>query len=163
LAGAAFRHRCNRRGDGLDHARLPRTSGPLDVRAWAPRTGDRSTGPGGGRRMKLFAELYSALDRTTKTNEKVAALKRYLAAAQPEEAAGAISSLLGRRPKRLLESRKLAQWAIEEAGVPDWIFGECYSAVGDGAETIALLLPPAESSSPHPLHYWVEERLLPLR
>ncbi len=113
--------------------------------------------------MKLFAELYAALDRTTKTNEKVAALTRYLSQAQPEDAAWAVAFLLGRRPKRLLESRKLSQWAVEEAGVPDWLFGECHHAVGDGAETIALLLPPAQTSTALPLHYWVEERLLPLR
>src|SRR5882724_3251971 len=113
--------------------------------------------------MKLFAELYSALDRTTKTNEKVAALKDYFSQAQPEDAAWAVSFLLGRRPKRLLESRKLTQWALEESGVPDWLFGDCYHAVGDGAETIALLLPPAQESSALPLHYWVEERLLPMR
>jgi DNA ligase 1 len=113
--------------------------------------------------VKAFAELYAALDETTKTNAKVAALTRYLAAAAPEDAAWAVNFLIGRRPKRLLESRKLAQWAIEEAGIPDWMFGECYQAVGDFAETIALLLPPAAASSPLPLHYWVEERLLPLR
>ena len=72
--------------------------------------------------MKAFAELYAALDRTTKTNDKVDALKHYLSAAQPEDAAWAVNFLIGRRPKRLLESRKLAQWAIEEAGVPDWLF-----------------------------------------
>jgi len=113
--------------------------------------------------MKAFAELYAALDQTTKTNAKVDALKRYLSAAQPEDAAWAVNFLIGRRPKRLLESRKLAQWAIEEAGVPDWLFGDCYHAVGDFAETIALLLPPADASSQLPLHYWIEERLLPLR
>jgi DNA ligase-1 len=113
--------------------------------------------------MKAFAELYAALDATTKTNEKVAALTRYFAAAAPADAAWAASFLLGRRPKRLLESRKLAQWAIEEAGVPDWLFGECYHAVGDFAETIALLLPPTAASTALPLDYWVEERLLPMR
>ncbi len=113
--------------------------------------------------MKAFAELYAALDGTTKTNEKVAALRRYLAAAPPGDAAWAVNFLVGRRPKRLLESRKLAQWAIEEAGIPDWLFGECYEAVGDFAETMALLLPPSEQSSDRPLSYWVEERLLPLR
>jgi DNA ligase-1 len=113
--------------------------------------------------VKAFAELYTALDETTKTNQKVAALKRYLQAAQPADAAWAVNFLIGRRPKRLLESRKLAQWAVEEAGVPDWLFGECYQAVGDFAELIALLLPPAAASSDLPLSYWVEERLLPLR
>jgi DNA ligase 1 len=113
--------------------------------------------------MKAFADLYAALDQTTKTNGKIAALTRYLTQAPPDDAAWAVSFLIGRRPKRLLESRKLAEWAIAEAGVPDWLFGECYHAVGDFAETIALLLPPAESSSHLPLHVWVEERLLPMR
>jgi DNA ligase-1 len=118
--------------------------------------------------VKAFAELYAALDGTTKTNQKVAALTRYLAAAAPEDAAWAVNFLIGRRPKRLLESRKLAQWAIEEVGVPDWLFGECYHAVGDFAETIALLLPPVNPDRPEglshmPLHWWVEERLLPMR
>jgi DNA ligase 1 len=113
--------------------------------------------------VKLFADLYAALDATTKTNEKVAALTRYFSAAAPADAAWAASFLLGRRPKRLFESRKLAAWAIEEAGVPDWLFGECYHAVGDFAETIALLLPPTAASTELPLHWWVEERLLPMR
>ncbi len=113
--------------------------------------------------MKAFADLYWALDETTKTNEKVTALTNYFTAVPPEDAAWAASFLIGRRPKRLLESRKLAQWAIDESLVPDWLFGECFHAVGDFAETIALLLPPAQSSTNLPLHYWVEERLLPLR
>jgi DNA ligase-1 len=113
--------------------------------------------------MKAFAELYAALDETTKTNAKIAALRRYFEAAQPADAAWAVSFLIGRRPKRLLESRKLAQWASAEAGVPDWLFGECYQAVGDFAETIALLLPPVAGSTDLPLHYWIEERLLPMR
>jgi len=113
--------------------------------------------------VKLFTELYTALDETTKTNEKVAALARYFREAPPEDAAWAVNFLIGRRPKRLLESRKLAQWATEEAEIPDWLFSECYHAAGDFAEIIALLLPPAADSTPLPLHYWVEERLLPLR
>src|SRR6266851_2802332 len=62
--------------------------------------------------MKAFADLYAALDETTKTNEKVDALTRYLKAVPPEDAAWAIHFLIGRRPKRLVESRKLARWAI---------------------------------------------------
>jgi DNA ligase-1 len=113
--------------------------------------------------VKAFAELYAALDATTKTNEKVAAITRYFSSVPPADAAWATTFLIGRRPKRLLDSRKLAQWAMEESGIPEWLFGECYQAVGDFAETIALLLPPAQSSSNLPLSYWIEERLLPLR
>ncbi|HKD07196.1 MAG TPA: ATP-dependent DNA ligase [Bryobacteraceae bacterium] len=113
--------------------------------------------------MKGFAQLYSALDETTKTNEKIEALATYFRNAPPDDAAWAIHFLIGRRIKRLIESRKLVEWAIAETGVPEWIFGECYFATGDFAETIALLLPEPISSTDKPLRYWVEERLLPLR
>jgi DNA ligase 1 len=113
--------------------------------------------------MKAFADLYTALDETTKTNAKVEALVSYFRTVPPEDAVWAMHFLIGRRIKRLIETRKLVGWAIEAAGVPDWIFGDCYNAVGDLAETIALLLPPPTESTAKPLHYWVEQRLLPLR
>jgi DNA ligase-1 len=113
--------------------------------------------------VKAFADLYAALDETTKTNEKVAAMASYFRAAPPEDAAWAVHFLIGRRPKRLIPTRDLVEWAIQEAGISDWLFGECYQAVGDLAETIALLLPAARTSSGEPLRYWVEQRLLPMR
>jgi DNA ligase-1 len=113
--------------------------------------------------MRAFADLYTALDETTKTNEKVEALVSYFRSAAPDDAVWAIHFLIGRRLKRLIETRKLVAWAIGEVGVSDWIFGDCYSAVGDLAETIALLLPAPSASTDKPLSYWVRERLLPLR
>ncbi len=92
--------------------------------------------------MKAFADLYATLDETTKTNEKIAAMAGYFRSAPPEDTAWAVHFLIGRRPKRLIPTRDLVAWAIEEANIPDWLFGECYQAVGDLAETIALLLPP---------------------
>jgi DNA ligase-1 len=112
--------------------------------------------------VKAFADLYAALDETTKTNEKIATMASYFRAAPPEDAAWAVHFLIGRRPKRLIPTRDLVEWAIQEAGISDWLFGECYQAVGDLAETIALLLPAARTSSGEPLRYWVEERLLPM-
>jgi DNA ligase-1 len=113
--------------------------------------------------MRAFADLYTALDETTKTNAKVDALAKYFRTVPPEDAVWAIHFLIGRRIKRLIETRKLVAWAIEEAGIPEWIFGDCYAAVGDLAETIALLLPSPIATTDKPLRYWVEERLLPLR
>ncbi|MFL5245414.1 MAG: ATP-dependent DNA ligase [Gemmataceae bacterium] len=113
--------------------------------------------------MKAFADLYAALDETTKTNEKVKALVRYFRSAPPADAAWAIYFLSGRKPKQVVPTRKLAEWAIEMAGVPEWLFEESYHAVGDLAETIALLLPQSGSASDLPLHVWVEQKLLPLR
>jgi DNA ligase-1 len=113
--------------------------------------------------MKRFADLYAALDETTKTNEKVDAIASYLASSPADDAAWAIHFLIGRRPKRLIATKELVAWALEESGIPDWMFGESYHAVGDLAETIALLLPPPTASTDLPLRYWVEERLLAMR
>jgi DNA ligase-1 len=113
--------------------------------------------------VKRFAELYAELDETTKTGEKVDALAAYFAHTPPEDAAWAVHFLSGRRPKRLVGARKLAAWAMETADVPEWLFAESYESVGDLAETISLLLPESDASSPLPLHAWVQERLLPLR
>jgi DNA ligase-1 len=113
--------------------------------------------------MKAFARLYDALDETTSTSEKVAALAAYFRAAPPRDAAWAVHFLSGRRPKRLVGTGRLRAWAAEEAGIPEWLFEESYAAVGDLAETISLLLPENASSGDEPLSWWVEQRLLPLR
>jgi len=131
--------------------------------------------------MKRFARLYSAIDSTTSTNRKVEAMVEYFAEAAPADAAWAVYFLAGGRPKRLIPVRRVATWAMEESGVPDWLFEESYHAVGDLAETIALLLPetkagpslrsgrqngdvlPTEARGLRlNLHEWVENRLLPL-
>lgn len=113
--------------------------------------------------MKAFAALYRCLDETTKTNRKVACLRDYFAAAPPADAAWAVYFLSGRKPKRLLGVRELAAWACAEAKLPEWMFDECYDAVGDLAETIALVLPEPGQSTDESLAFWVEQRLLPLR
>jgi DNA ligase 1 len=123
----------------------------------------RTFSPSPCRPVKRFAELYAELDETTKTGEKVDALAAYFARTPPEDAAWAVHFLSGRRPKRLVGARKLAAWAMETADVPEWLFAECYESVGDLAETISLLLPESDQSSPLPLHAWVQDRLLPLR
>src|SRR6185312_5129955 len=113
--------------------------------------------------MKAFARLYTALDETTATNEKIAALVNYFRSAPPADAAWAVHFLSGRRPKRLVSAPKLRAWAAEEGRIPGWLFEESYQAVGDLAETITLVLPAGGSSSELSLGQWVEERLLPLR
>ena len=114
--------------------------------------------------MRAFADLYARLDETTKTLEKVAAMVGYFSAVEPADGAWAVYFLTGRKPRQLVPSKLLKRWSVEAAGVPDWLFVECYHSVGDLAETIALLVPPAstvaESAS---LTAWVETRMLPLR
>src|SRR5512132_929597 len=110
--------------------------------------------------MKRFAKLFSEIDSTTRTSEKVEAMSRYFTQAAPEDAAWAVWFLSGGRPKRLIPVRRLAGWAMDEASIPEWLFSECYDAVGDLAETVSLLLPDAASTSDRPLHSWIEDRLL---
>ncbi len=57
----------------------------------------------------------------------------------------------------------LREMAVERAGIDDWLFEECYQAVGDLAETIAHVLPPPRTRSSAGLAEWIEQRLLPLR
>jgi DNA ligase 1 len=113
--------------------------------------------------MKAFANLYAALDGTTRTSAKTDALVAYFEAAPPEDAAWAVYFLTGNRPRQAVKTTFLHAWAAEAARLPDWLFAESYDAVGDLAETIALILPAPGRRDDVPLHRWIEERLLPLR
>jgi len=113
--------------------------------------------------MEAFARLYAELDATTSTHAKLDALKRYFAVAAPADAAWAAYFLAGGRPRQAVPARVLRQMAIERAGIDDWLFEECYQAVGDLAETIAHVLPPPRTKSSAGLAEWIEQRLLPLR
>ncbi len=113
--------------------------------------------------MKFFTELYNELDQTNKTNEKVEALKNYFAQASKSDAAWALYFLSGRKPRQIVPSKKLREWALELSGIPEWLFDESRDTVGDGAETIALLLPNNTEIDETPLNILVEQKLLPLR
>lgn len=113
--------------------------------------------------MKRFAKLFSELDTSTSTRSKVDALKRYFAIADAPDAAWAVYFLAGGKPRQAINSRVLREFATGASGLPEWLFEESYQAVGDLAETIALLLPPPIRESEGTLAYWIEERLLPLR
>ena len=113
--------------------------------------------------VKDFANLYRSLDETTSTNRKIDAMVDYFRRIPGEDAIWAISFLIGRKPRRVIPTRKLMQWAAELAEVPDWLFDASYDVVGDLAETITLLLPVATRSSDRCLNEWIQNYLLPLR
>ena len=113
--------------------------------------------------MKRFAALYAAIDASTRTNTKIQAMVEYFAHAEPRDAAWAAWFLTGHRPRQPVPTKRLHLWAAEAAGLPLWLFEESYDAVGDLAETIALVLPSPTHEDDAPLHHWIEERLVPLR
>ena len=112
--------------------------------------------------MRRFADLYCALDASTKTNAKVAALVAYFRAAPPADAAWATYFLTGRKLKRAVGSRDLRDAALALAQIPEWLFDASYDAVGDLAETIALVLPAPEATDARGLAEWVDGELAPL-
>lgn len=113
--------------------------------------------------MKAFADLYHQLDATTSSNAKLAALRDYFLVSPAEDAAWAVYFLAGGRPRQLVPTKSLRELTLTLAGLPEWLFEESYHAVGDLAETMALLLPTSAHTSQDGLSTWVEHKLLPLR
>ena len=113
--------------------------------------------------MREFARLYADLDETTATNRKLEALKAYFSSAAPENAAWAVYFLAGGKPRQAVPAKLLRQYATEYAGLDEWLFDECYDAVGDLAETIAHILPEPKTRSDIGLAIWIEQRIAPLR
>ena len=91
--------------------------------------------------MKRFAQLFERMDETNKTNAKVAAMKDYFSSAPSADCAWAAFFLWGGKVRAPVPMRSFRAWAVDMAEVPDWLFDECYDAVGDLAETAALLYP----------------------
>ena len=113
--------------------------------------------------MEAFARLYAELDATTSTHAKLAALDAYFRGAAAADAAWAAYFLAGGRPRQLVPVRVLRDVAVAAAGLPRWLFDECYDAVGDFAETVAHVLPPPSRTSDAGLADWMSVRVLPLR
>jgi DNA ligase-1 len=98
----------------------------------------------------LFSKLFYELDSTTKNSRKVQALTHYFNQAPDPDKLMVIAIFTGRRPKRQIKLSELKQWAIQTAQIPDWLFEESYSVVGDLAETIHLILQNSTPRNPLP-------------
>lgn len=125
--------------------------------------------------MKRFAALVRALEETKGAAEREALLVEYFRETPAADAAWAASLLAGPRPRRALSPAELRGWAAEAAALPEWLVEESQRAVGDLAETVALLLEAGRErdgetgprvgsagAGEWPLHRVIEERLLPL-
>lgn len=105
--------------------------------------------------MKAFATLFSDLDQTNKTNEKVRLLKGYFEQATDKDKLWVLALFTHKRPKRQVKTSALRIWAAEKANLPEWLFNESYNIVGDLAETISLVLPPPTNTSNKTLSDWI--------
>ncbi|MEP3675575.1 ATP-dependent DNA ligase [Sulfitobacter sp.] len=107
--------------------------------------------------MKAFAALFNAIDQSTKTSIKINALADYFKVADDVDKLWTAALFSGRRPKRAVTTTRLRAWGAEAAGIPPWLFEECYPVVGDLAETIALVLPATPTTDNRPLSQWITD------
>lgn len=105
--------------------------------------------------MKHFAELFTSLDQSNKTSDKLVALKHYFLNAQDDDKLWTIALFTHKRPKKQVNTKLLREWCCEVAGIPDWLFEESYQTVGDLAETLSLLLPLKTKTDDRSLSYWI--------
>ncbi len=105
--------------------------------------------------MKRFTILFTELDQTSKTSVKVKALAEYFKIAAATDKLWTVALFSGRHPKRAVTTKQLRHWAAEHAGIPLWLFEESYPVVGDLAETLALILPPARKLIDRSLSDWI--------
>src|SRR5580704_12707526 len=113
--------------------------------------------------MKQFTDLFIALDRTTRTSEKLEALRDYFRTAPAADAIWAAYLMTGRKIVRTVSFRLLRDWAAEVSGYPAWLVDECYTLVGDLSETLSLILAGRSDGAGAPgLRELIEGTLKPL-
>ncbi len=107
--------------------------------------------------MKTFAQLITSLESTNKTNAKIDAMVHYLQTAPENDKLWFLALFTGKRPKRPVNTNLLKLWALEITQLPEWLFLESYSSVGDLGETLSLILPPPENEIDMSLSQWMSE------
>ena len=95
-----------------------------------------------------FVQLFQMLDTNQSTNAKRSALVEFIETAHPLESALAVEALTGRRQRRQLKPSLLKQAAYQAFAEESWLFEECYAAVGDLSETLAILFADQDAVSP---------------
>lgn len=107
--------------------------------------------------MKDFATLINALDSTNKTSLKQEAIIEFLKVASSKDKLWFLALFTGKKPKRNINSSFMKIWAMEVAQIPEWLFVESYSSVGDLGETISLILPPPQKKIDISLSDWMQK------
>jgi DNA ligase-1 len=107
--------------------------------------------------VNTFAELFRKLDATTKTGEKSAAIVEFFQKSSRDDSAWAVSLLMGNRIRPPVKTKLLREWTVQQAGISDWLFEECYAWVGDLAETLNTLIPEQAAIAEQSLSCWIAE------
>ena len=112
--------------------------------------------------MREFSQLFHDLDESTKTNDRIDQLVKYLTEAAPEDSIWVCWFLAGNRIKGAIKTSELRTFASERSGLPQWLLEECHDRVGDLAETISLLVATEGSGEILSLSEWISTFIEPM-
>ncbi len=107
--------------------------------------------------MIHFSQLFNDLDGAASIGLKVKALAFYFEEASDRDKVWTISLLKGQRPKRIVTSAILRNWAMTFSSVRPWLFEESHQFVGDLTETISLVVGGSENVSERSLNDWLTD------
>ena len=112
--------------------------------------------------MREFSQLFHDLDESTKTNDRIDQLVKYLMEAAPQDSIWVCWFLAGNRIKGAIKTSELRTFASERSGLPQWLLEECHDRVGDLAETISLLVATEGSGEILSLSEWIIKFIEPM-
>jgi DNA ligase-1 len=107
--------------------------------------------------MNHFTQLISRSDSTNKLNAKIDAMVQFFQKAENADKLWFLALFTGKRGRRLISSGLMREWVLQRTGLPEWLFVESYSAVGDLGETIALVLPRQSRQLNFSLSEWMQQ------
>ncbi|TBN06733.1 ATP-dependent DNA ligase [Hyunsoonleella flava] len=107
--------------------------------------------------MRDFVNLINTVEITNKTNAKIQALVDFFESATDKDKLWLIAIFTGKRPPRPVKTSLMKQWCMERVAIPEWLFLESYSTVGDLGETLALLLPEPTHQIDNTLDAWMQD------
>lgn len=101
--------------------------------------------------VKAFASLKRRLQDLTLTSAKVEVLASYFQQVDFDNAAWALYLLIGPKLKRTMAPAQMKSLAMKLADIQPWLYEECAKAVGDAAETLALIVPESTNANRTPV------------
>ena len=107
--------------------------------------------------MKYFSKLISDVEMSNKTNDKIDAFVDYFSIAPDKDKLWLIAIFTGKKPKRPIKTTLMRQWCMDITKIPEWLFLESYSTVGDLGETMALMLPDPTHHIEKTFSQWMQD------
>ena len=95
--------------------------------------------------MKLTSKLMLSLAEDKSESYREILLDKYFEKTTVNCRSSTLSLLLGRVPKKVIDSETLREWIIEFTKFPDWLYDECVEVGGDKNVSASLMIPEGES------------------